>query len=168
MFFFEYYFLSLISGVNYKQTIMTNAQIFEYANSIVLPAWILLAIAPKWKWTTRIVPGIIVALLSALYVSLVFQAISFDEMSNFGSLEGVMALFTKPGAVLVGWIHYLAFDLFVGWFIATDAVKNRIHQLIIAPCLFFTFMLGPTGLLLYLLIRFLFTKKYFFETPTQG
>lgn len=143
---------------------MTDAQIFQIANTMVLPAWLLLAVAPKWKWTTRIVIGLIVVVLSIAYVSMAFQTFDASSFESFGSLEGVMSLFTVSSAVLAGWLHYLAFDLIVGWFIATNAAKEGIHQLIIVPCLFFTFMLGPTGFLLYLLVRLIFTKKYFFNT----
>lgn len=142
---------------------MSYDQLFQLANTLVLPGWLLLIIAPTWKWTSRIVVSIIATILAILYVYLVFGTISFGDLESFGSLEGIMQLFGDPGAVLAGWIHYLAFDLMTGWFIAFDAMRKGINRYLIIPCLLFTFMLGPSGLLLYLLLRWIITRKYFVE-----
>jgi hypothetical protein len=72
-----------------------------------------------------------------------------------------MELFTNPRLVTAGWIHYLAFDLLAGLFIRNNAQKHGISHWILIPCLLFTFMFGPVGLLLYLLIRWMITKSYF-------
>ena len=142
---------------------MSYSEIFQFCNSLAMLNWLLLLIAPRWKWTGRIVVGMSITLLAALYVFFVFQALNMEDMSNFGSLEGVMALFTNEQAVLVGWIHYLAFDLMVGYHITRDAAKHNINHLFIVPCLLCTFMLGPTGLLIYFLIRLVKSKQYFWE-----
>lgn len=142
---------------------MTPDQLFQIANTIVLPAWLLLIIAPTWKWTGRIVVGIVVTILSILYVIMLAEGIESLDFSSFGSLEGVMQLFTEPSAVAMGWIHYLAFDLMVGWFIVNDAQKHGINRFLTIPCLLFSFMLGPTGLLLYLLLRLVLRQKYFLD-----
>lgn len=142
---------------------MSYDQLFQIANALVLPAWLLLMIAPGWKWTSRVVISIIVTILAMLYVYLVLGSISFGDLESFGSLEGIMQLFGDKSAVLAGWIHYLAFDLMAGWFIAFDAMRKVINRYLIIPCLLFTFMLGPSGLLLYLLLRWIITKKYFVE-----
>jgi hypothetical protein len=82
-------------------------------------------------------------------------------MKNFGSLDGVMKFFQNKTLLTAGWVHYLAFDLMVGAWIKRNSVIYGISHWLIIPCLFFTFMLGPVGLLLYLILRFLKTKKYF-------
>lgn len=142
---------------------MSPAQIFEFCNTAILPAWLLLIIAPYWKWTSRIVIGFVVTFMSILYAYFVFQAFGGGDFGSFGSLEGVMTLFQDEKAVLVGWLHYLAFDLMVGWFIVFDAKRSGVNRYIIIPCLLLSLMLGPTGLLLYLLIRWGITKKYFVD-----
>ena len=142
---------------------MTPDYIFQIASTIVLPGWLLLMFASNWKWTSRIVVGIIVATLALTYAILVFQTLTFEDLSGFGNLAGVMKLFTDPTAVLVGWIHYLAFDLMVGWFIVFDARRENINRWLLIPCLLFSFMLGPVGLLLYLLLRLVIRKKYFVD-----
>jgi hypothetical protein len=62
-------------------------------------------------------------------------------------------------ALLAGWIHYLAFDLFTGAWEARDARRLRISRWLVAPCLLLTFLFGPLGLGLYLLLRAGLRKK---------
>jgi len=142
---------------------MTPDSIFQIASTIVLPAWLLLMFAPYWKWTSRIVVGVVVTILSLTYAFFTLPMFSAEMFNSFGTLAGVMELFTEPTSVLVGWIHYLAFDLMVGWFIVIDARREGINRWFLIPCLLFTFMLGPVGLLLYLLLRLVIAKKYFFD-----
>ena len=61
------------------------------------------------------------------------------------------------GIGFMGWIHYLAFDLFVGAWEVRDAQARGIHHLLVIPCLFLTLMAGPGGLLLYWAIRIVHT-----------
>ncbi len=107
-------------------------------------------------------------ILSVLYAILLLQGIGSLDFSSFGSLEGVMQLFTEPSAVAMGWIHYLAFDLMVGWFIVNDAQKHGINRYLTIPCLLLSFMLGPTGLLLYFLLRLFAKKNHFLDTVEKG
>lgn len=74
-----------------------------------------------------------------------------------------MTLFQNQKLVVAGWVHYLAFDLLTGIFIKKNSLKYGISHWFIIPCLLFTFMLGPVGLLLYLLMRFIQTRDYFAE-----
>ncbi len=142
---------------------MTPDYIFKIASTIVLPAWLLLMFASNWKWTSRIVVGVVVTILSITYALFALPMFSAEMFDSFGTLEGVMNLFTDPTSVLIGWIHYLAFDLMVGWFIVNDARREAINRWFLIPCLLFTFMLGPVGFLLYLLLRLVVAKKYFFD-----
>ncbi len=63
-----------------------------------------------------------------------------------------MLLFTDRWLVLAGWVHYLAFDLFIGSWQVRDARRNRVPFVLVVPCLVLTFLFGPIGLLLYLLL----------------
>ena len=72
-----------------------------------------------------------------------------------------MELFTNKVAVTSAWVHFLAFDLMVGIWIKKNAMKHGISHWLLIPCFFFTFMIGPMGLLIYLLIRWIKTKQYF-------
>jgi hypothetical protein len=140
---------------------MDNHTIFSAANSLAFFSWIYLAIFPFKPGTSKLLMGVSITLLSIAYASLVFGAIGPADFSKFGTLNGVMSLLSSEGAALVGWLHYLAFDLLVGLFIAANAAKHGISRWVILPCFLFTFMLGPVGLLLYLLVRWMYTKNYF-------
>ncbi len=142
---------------------MTHEVIFSIANSLALFSWIFLLIFPFRPMTNKILMGVSVALLALAYAVLVFQTLQPADFEKFQTLEGITGLLSVPGAALVGWIHYLAFDLMVGLFIAHNAAKHGIKHIIIIPCLIFTFMLGPVGLLLYFIIRWSFTKQWFAE-----
>ncbi|SEL04778.1 protein of unknown function [Aquimarina amphilecti] len=133
---------------------MTPADIFSIANMIAMPMWILMALLPKWKVTRFLIDfKIVPIILSLVYGFYIFQAIQIGGGMDFGSLATVMELFTEENAVLAGWVHYLAFDLIVGMWILDQNKKLGIHQLLIAPCLFATFMLGPIGFLLFIIIK---------------
>jgi len=133
---------------------MTPTQVFSIANTVVLPMWILMIFLPKWKATRFLIDyKVIPLLLSIVYVIYVAIAIQANGMMDFGSLESVMQLFTVENAVLAGWVHYLAFDLLVGMWILNQNKQTKIHQILIAPCLVGTFMFGPLGFLLFMIMR---------------
>ncbi len=99
--------------------------------------------------------------LGLVYVGVMILLMFFglgSEDGNFSTIEGIRALFSVDAGIVVGWTHYLVFDLFIGAWEARDARRRGFSHWLLIPCLFFTFMLGPTGLLLYLLLRWL-TKK---------
>ena len=137
---------------------------FTICNLGVMPAWLLLGIAPTWTYTQRLVHAMWIPLLLAVGYILAF-ALNTDapEGGDFSSLSGVMQLFTSPFAVLAGWIHYLAFDLFVGAWEVRDASRRGVPHLFVVPCLVLTLMLGPVGLMTYLLIRFARTRVWTLE-----
>ena len=133
---------------------MTPETLFTICNTAVLPAWLLLALAPGWKWTHHLVHSAwIPLLLGVVYVGAFAANAESPEGAGFGSLEGVTLLFTSPHAVLAGWIHYLAFDLFVGAWEVRDAQRHGLSHWTVVPCLALTLMLGPLGLLAYLVLR---------------
>lgn len=72
---------------------------------------------------------------------------------GFDSLPNVMLLFTKPEIALAGWIHYLAFDLFVGAWEVRTARAERIPFPLVVPCLALTFLFGPAGYLAFSTLR---------------
>lgn len=138
---------------------MNAEQIFSIANLIAMFGWILLIFAPRWILTRKIVlSGAIPLLLSVAYLVLIVLFFGSAD-GGFGSLAGVMKLFTNEWATLAGWIHYLAFDLLVGTWEVKDAQTKNISHWFVVPCLFLTFMLGPIGFLLYGILRFFLAKE---------
>ena len=141
---------------------MSPDSVFQTCNTIAMVGWIvLLIISPFWSSFDKFLIGIIITLLAIVYAWLIFQVFTPGDFEKFGSLNGVMELFTDKTAVTAGWIHYLAIDLLTGIWIKKNAQKYNIHHLIVLPCLLVTFMLAPIGLLLYLLVRSIKTKQYF-------
>jgi uncharacterized membrane protein YhdT len=104
------------------------------------------------------VSGAVSLLLSVAYLVLIVLFFGKAE-GGFSSLADVMKLFTNPYAALAGWIHYLAFDLFVGGWEVKDAGKRGISHWFVMPCLILTFLLGPIGFLLYHILRLVVPNK---------
>ena len=75
------------------------------------------------------------------------------EGGGFTSIDGVRTLFSSDVGMVIGWTHYLVFDLFIGAWEARDARRRSFHHGLLIPCLLLTFMLGPIGLLIYLGLR---------------
>jgi hypothetical protein len=129
---------------------MTPEQLFSVVNLVAVAGWLLLAVLPGRPWTTNLVTAVVVpALLAVIYTTIV--AVRWGGADGgFGSLEAVSRLFADPWVLLAGWVHYLAFDLFVGSWEVRDARLQGIPHWLVLPSLFFTFMFGPAGWLLYM------------------
>ena len=138
--------------------------LFSFTNLVALAAWALLLFAPRRPLTYSAILYAGVGLLSLTYVVLlvllvgkvvdpgqVAGAASFD-ISNY-SIEGIRTLFMTDAGIVVGWTHYLAFDLFVGLWISRDADNKGFSRLAQAPILLLTYLAGPLGLFLWLAIR---------------
>jgi len=140
---------------------MSPSDVFSIVGMLAMPMWLLMIILPKWKVTRFLVAyKIIPVILSLVYMAYIVQHIANGGGLNFGSLESVMQLFTIEEAVLAGWVHYLAFDLFVGMWILEENQKLKVNHLIIIPCLFLSFMLGPIGFLAFYIIKTLKTSNH--------
>jgi hypothetical protein len=138
---------------------MGAESLFSVAGTLVLPGWLLLVFLPRWRPLTPLLTAVVIpALLAILYVGLIIVHLPAAG-GGFASLAEVRELFTNEYLLLAGWIHYLAFDLFIGSWEVRDAQRNGVPQLAVVPCLVLTFLLGPAGLLLYLLIRAGLTRR---------
>ena len=132
---------------------MTPDRLFSIASSLAALSWILLATFGWKRWVSATVTGIVIPLLlGALYLFLIAGHWG-ERAGDFSSLAGVERLFRNPWLLLAGWVHYLAFDLFIGSWEVRDADEHGIRRWMVIPCLFFTFMFGPIGLLLYFAVR---------------
>ena len=138
---------------------------FLVANASVIPAWALLVVAPDWRGTAWVHTVFPFALIGVAYLLVGFAGPGAEDASFF-TLQGVMALFTRPHAVLAGWLHYLAFDLFVGAWEVRTARREGIPHLLVLPCLVLTFLFGPIGLLAFLGLRLVYGR--FATIPAKG
>lgn len=138
---------------------MNPTSIFSFGNTFVLIGWLLLIIVPHWKYTQAIIVNGMVVLFSIVYSYLIaIDIINFDP-NSFSTLANVKALFQNDTAVAAGWLHYLAFDLFVGAYIVRASQKLGLHRLLYTLLLPFVFMFGPVGYLLFFIVKTLKSKN---------
>jgi hypothetical protein len=138
---------------------MTPDTLFQYTGPLAMLGWLVLALWPlSPRWADRISAILIPALLSVAYTALVLAFWS-GAKGGFDSLANVMLLFTDPHIALAGWVHYLAFDLFVGAWITRTARAEGIPHLLVLPCLVPTFLFGPAGFLAFTALRAAFAAR---------
>ncbi len=128
---------------------------FSLADTLAMAGWLALVVFPRSPLVTDRLVGLgVPAALGVLYAGLIL-AFWAGSPGGFGSLDEVAALFSVRGLLLAGWVHYLAFDLFVGAWEVRTARAEGIPHLLVVPCLLMTFLFGPVGLLMFLALRFL-------------
>lgn len=129
--------------------------LFRLSNLLVIPFWALMILLPRWRWTQRIMGSPWVSALPALvYVALVVPRLGTIWPAVMKpTLSGIAALLGSPEGATIAWVHFLAFDLFIGRWVYLDSRERRLSALLMAPILFFTLMLGPLGFLTYLVLR---------------
>lgn len=136
---------------------------FQIGNLLAIAGWLLLLVALFGSGAReRLVRAVrfgIVVLLSLAYPLLIAAGFGEAEGGGFGSIGAVRALFASDATLTAGWLHYLAFDLFVGSWIAQDGRDRGIPALLLVPCLVLTFLFGPVGLLLFLALRAAFGRR---------
>ena len=127
--------------------------LFVATNAISLVGWALLIVGPRGQRTAAIILYFGVGLLCLAYT--VMFAAQYERVfqGDFTGIEGIRALFAEDGGIVLGWTHYLAFDLFIGQWIAKDADHKGFSRVVQAPVLLLTLFAGPIGLLTWLLIR---------------
>jgi hypothetical protein len=131
---------------------------FSAAGILAMIGWLLLLTSPSIpKWSDRISGFAIPIILSLGYAALLIFSGETDG-GGCGSLAEVMALFSYPEAMLAGWVHFLAFDLFIGaWQCRAARIKGMRFWPVI-PCLALTFLFRPLGLLAFLALRYFMTS----------
>jgi hypothetical protein len=127
--------------------------LYMLLNQLVLVGWVLLIFAPRWKVTIMIVrSGLFPALFAVVYF--VLAVLYFNPIAvDFSSLSGLMQGFEDPNLVVMGWAHYLVFDLFVALWIISDSERLRIKHFWMIPILILNLMAGPIGFLIYWIVR---------------
>jgi hypothetical protein len=134
-------------------------QLFQVTNAVALVAWALLIGGPR-RWSPLVLyagAGLLAAVYAVLLVLLVGGMV--DPVRDGPApafrydVQGLRAMFASDGGIVVGWTHYLALDLLTGWWIAGEADARGWRRIAQAPLLLLTFLAGPLGLLLHLLLR---------------
>ncbi|MGV6839913.1 MAG: ABA4-like family protein [Planktomarina sp.] len=123
--------------------------LFQIHSSLAMIGWLLLAFGPLApKWIFRISGLALPALLSVSYFAMILTHWAQME-GGYDSLQNVMALLANPNGALAGWVHFLAFDLFIGAWGWQQARAQGVPHILILPALGMTFLFGPIGLLLF-------------------
>ena len=143
---------------------MSWSAIFTLTNVIAFAGWLALAVLPRRPAVHSLIlyagVGILCLVYAAMFVALFgcmadparVAGAADPDLTDY-SIAGLRALFMSDGGIVLGWTHYLAFDLFVGLWISRDADAKGFSRLTQLPFLFMTFLAGPIGLLAWLVIR---------------
>lgn len=138
---------------------MDWALVFKAVNLLALAGWVGLILLPRWPALLSAILYLGVGLLCLVYAIGLVGVVSGlipnpgGGGADFTTIAGIRAIFATDGGVTIGWTHYLAFDLFVGLWIARDADAKGISRFLQAPILFATLMAGPIGLGIWLIAR---------------
>lgn len=143
---------------------MNWEMIFALTNAVALLGWVVLAVSPRTPLVLAAILYLGVALLCLVYLALFIALFGnlVDPLRVAGSpqpdlldysISGLRPLFMSDGGIVIGWTHYLAFDLFVGLWIARDADARGVGRVTQLPFLFLTLMAGPIGLVSWLGFR---------------
>jgi hypothetical protein len=136
---------------------MSAELVFSIANLFALGGWLLLALA-VWRGSTWLRDELVGRFwplgLSAFYLALIVLFFGKAD-GGFDSLANVQKLFAAPWVALAGWVHYLAFDLFMGAWIAKAALQQGLSRLWLIGLLPLTFLFGPIGYVAYQILNLL-------------
>lgn len=125
--------------------------------NLVMISYALMVFAPRWSQTANLTL-VIPFFHSMVYVSGLVNLMSIsEEQADFTTFQGVVKLFQDPNGVFVGWVHYIVFDCLVARMILLDSIQRGastvVHFLVVVPCMFTTLMVGPTGFMIYMMLR---------------
>ncbi len=133
--------------------------VFNVVNIIAAVGWAALILLPRWPALLSAVLYLGVGLLCLIYATGLIGVLTGviptpdGGGADFTTIAGVRAIFASDAGVVIGWTHYLAFDLFIGLWIVRDADAKGLSRWVQAPILLATFIAGPLGLLVWLLVR---------------
>jgi hypothetical protein len=141
--------------------------LFNAFGKLAMAGWALLVFAPRWRWSQRIASVILPLTLAIVYLVLIVIYFA-KSRGGFGTLAQVTQLFQNPWLLLAGWMHYLAFDLFLGAWQARQAQRLGISHVLVVPCLLLTFLFGPIGLLVFWAIRSVVKRQLFLDMDREN
>lgn len=115
--------------------------------------WLVLIVSPLQPMLAQCVSACLIPVLFAIAYTVVILVFWPSVNGGFDSLAAVMTLFDSPWIALAGWLHYLAFDLFLGAWEVRTARRDGMPHTLVVPCLVLTFLFGPMGFLLFQSVR---------------
>jgi hypothetical protein len=139
--------------------------IFSLLTNAAMSGWLALAAGLFWRqgrealflYSGRLLPALLAAAYAGLLVRYWTGAPSIPP--DPGSIAGVRALLSPDLAIAAAWTHFLTFDLFVGTWIARDGLERSVPRIALVVILFVTLWAGPAGLLAYLPLRTMVSRR---------
>ena len=134
--------------------------IFSLSSLLVMPFWFLMIFLPRWKYTkTLIASPFIIVPAALLYAFVIIPNIGTTFMLLLNpNLESVSKLLGSSSGATIGWVHFLAFDLFVGRYAYLEGQKRNFNVFLMGFVLFLILMYGPLGMLIFLAVNALSPK----------
>jgi len=132
---------------------MNDELVFSLVGLLSMAGWATLIASPLIpRWSDRIAGTVVPVLLAIIYLAIALTAPS-QEGGGFATFAEVTLLFSSPGALLAGWVHFLAFDLLVGAWACRTGRREGMGFGWVLPCLPVIFLFGPGGFLIFSVAR---------------
>jgi hypothetical protein len=143
---------------------MSWPALFGLTNFVAVAGWLALLLLPRRPAVHSLVlfgcVGLLCLAYAAMFAALFVAGADAGRVAGAAppdltdySIAGIRSLFMSDGGIVLGWTHYLAFDLFVGLWISRDADAKGFSRWVQLPVLLLTFLAGPIGLLVWLAVR---------------
>ncbi|MAM36314.1 MAG: DUF4281 domain-containing protein [Candidatus Poseidoniales archaeon] len=129
---------------------------FWISSILIIPFWSLMWFMPQHELTRRfvgdirwsvlplLIPYVILALPNAPNILITFA-------SQMPTPEIVVDLFQDDEVIVLGWLHFLAFDLFIGRYVWLRMLSTKRPIYVSTPILILCTLMAPLGFLLGLL-----------------
>lgn len=137
---------------------MQIEEIMFWISSIyIVPIWGLMWFAPKHELTKKIVGDIRICVLPLVipYTILVIPSLP-DIFITLGSEmptpDLVIDFFSDDKVIIIGWLHFLAFDVLAGRYIWNRMVSLDKPIFVSTPTLILGMMVAPLGFLIGMLL----------------
>jgi len=122
---------------------------FLAANTAAFWGWVILILAPRDRDWLNAIPGFWLPLVvSAGYTAVLISQVAGGDLGggvDYFTLDGVRALASSDAILTAGWMHVVAFDLFVGAWAAQRMDAAALSRLVQTPILLAIFVAGPLG-----------------------
>jgi hypothetical protein len=135
-------------------------KVYELSRWVTRLGWLILVVAlfhAGWRpYTLPAAQFAFPAILCLLYIWMVWAGRGgFKEhgLKTFFRLDNIGKLYTNKSALNASWLHFLALDLFASGWMVRDGLALGMSVWLILLCLPFTLMLGPVGVLVYIVLR---------------
>ncbi len=138
---------------------MDASDVYVLAGIAIFIPWLLLLFAPYGRLTDRAAQLFAVLFMASGTWFIVHFFLQADVRSELLCLDCLAKLFANEHMVVAAWLNYLSFGLFAGLWIIHDGDSVAIPHFYRLVPLLLTFLAGPLGVVVYLLMRYLRTGK---------